>query len=133
MKEWLAKCVADHPLCKTDKECDGELPLLPTRALDLGVNPESKVVHLRQFNGERSLFAALSHCWGDFSAVSSLKTTRSTVDEHMEGIKIDSLTKTFQHAVVITRKLGIRYLWIDSLCIIQDESVRMPDLPVHLF
>lgn len=39
--------------------------------------------------------------------------------EHADGIKDDALPKTFQDAITVTRKLGIQYLWIDSLCILQ--------------
>ena len=53
----------------------------------------------------------------------------------IESINMTDIPKTFQDAVLITRKLGYRYLWIDSLCIIQDsasdwqiESVKMADI-----
>jgi hypothetical protein len=51
-----------------------------------------------------------------------IKTTKENVAERMELIEFGDLPKTFQDAVGITRKLGKRYLWIDSLCIIQDNS-----------
>jgi hypothetical protein len=53
-----------------------------------------------------------------------LKTTHTSLDAH-KGIPRNNLLKTFQDVVIITRKLSIRYLWIDSLCIIQqDQSDR---------
>jgi len=53
----------------------------------------------------------------------------------LEGIALSDLPATFLEAIKLTRRLGIRCLWIDSLCIIQDssedwdtESVRMFDI-----
>jgi hypothetical protein len=75
---------------------------------------------------------SLSHCWGKEQIIT---TTTNTLQDRKAGIKISELPKTFRHAIRITRGLGIRYLWIDSLCIIQDdkkdweiESAKMADV-----
>jgi hypothetical protein len=39
----------------------------------------------------------------------------------LQGIPIDELSTNFRHAVEVTRALGYQYLWIDSLCIVQDD------------
>jgi hypothetical protein len=49
-------------------------------------------------------------------------TTKSTYEAQQQGIKLTSLSKTFQEAVKIPQTLRLRYLWIDSLCIIQDDD-----------
>ena len=49
-------------------------------------------------------------------------TTSSTLSERVVGIDHHMLPKTFQDAITITRKLGYRYIWIDSLCIVQDSQ-----------
>jgi hypothetical protein len=48
--------------------------------------------------------------------------TRESAEDLKEGIAISFLPKTFQDAIKITRRLGIRYLWIDCLCIVQDDA-----------
>jgi hypothetical protein len=60
----------------------------------------------------------LSHCWG---SVRTLKTTKATLKLREQKISFEDLPLSFQDAVTITRKLGYRYIWIDSLCIIQDS------------
>ena len=88
------------------------------------------LVETRQFAaGQIYQYASLSHCWGKTHVV---QTTKKTLSKSMKGIKWDSLPRTYQDAIIICRALGIRYLWIDSLCIVQDdihdwnkESVRM--------
>jgi hypothetical protein len=50
-----------------------------------------------------------------------LMTTRRTLKQHLQCLNIKDLPLMFQDAVAVTRLLGIRYLWIDALCIIQDD------------
>jgi len=59
--------------------------------------------------------------WLLISGVSQ-KTTKETVGKFEQSIPFEDLPRTFREAVIITRKLNVRYLWIDSLCIIQDDS-----------
>ncbi|KAH8723060.1 heterokaryon incompatibility protein-domain-containing protein, partial [Phaeosphaeriaceae sp. PMI808] len=67
---------------------------------------------------ERSFYVTLSHRWG--KAIPS-KTTKANISLHKQGIHYSSLPNTFKDAIVATRKMGFRYLWIDALCIIQDD------------
>jgi hypothetical protein len=110
-KAWIRECTSNHPDCPFSKA------ELPTRVIDIGpgenVNPKLLVT-----NGEAAEYAALSYCWGGSSV---LTTTRATFNDRQAGITFSQLPKTIQDAVTITRRLGIRYLWVDSLCIIQDD------------
>jgi hypothetical protein len=72
----------------------------------------------------RTKYACLSHCWGKVLLITT-KTTN--LEEMMHGIAFESFPKTFQHAMTTTLKLGISYIWIDSLCIIQDDSIDWED------
>ncbi|KAH6706503.1 heterokaryon incompatibility protein-domain-containing protein [Leptodontidium sp. MPI-SDFR-AT-0119] len=65
-------------------------------------------------------YAALSHCWGS-SELMPIRTLKANVQNTPYDITYESLSKTFKDAVTITRKLGLRYVWIDSLCIVQDD------------
>jgi len=65
-------------------------------------------------------YTALSYCWG--AEPQPLVTTKLNVKMMSEGILTSSLAKTIQDAITVTRKLGIRYIWIDALCIIQDSQ-----------
>lgn len=61
----------------------------------------------------------MCHCWGNHDHI---RTIKYTIQKHQDGIAWGALSKTFQEAIAITRRLGYRYLWIDSLCIIQDDE-----------
>ena len=74
-------------------------------------------------------YIALSHCWGPSPVVKLLKDNLSS---RLDSICFNELPKTFQDAIIVTQRLGIKHIWIDSLCIIQDspedwelESARM--------
>lgn len=71
-------------------------------------------------NGQCGRWIALSHCWGD-AWNRPLQTTQANIWSHLEGIDLKRMPKTFQDAVVVAKAMGIRYLWIDSLCIVQDD------------
>ena len=63
----------------------------------------------------------LSHVWGGINI--TCKTTSTNISQYYDvGIQFDTLLRTFQDAVQITAAVGFRYLWIDSLCIIQDDE-----------
>ncbi|QIW95657.1 hypothetical protein AMS68_001175 [Peltaster fructicola] len=63
-------------------------------------------------------YAALSYCWGTNE---NLKMTRSNIRAFEQGIDPRQLPRTISHAVETSTRLGIRYLWVDALCIIQDD------------
>ncbi|KAF5253701.1 hypothetical protein FANTH_1393 [Fusarium anthophilum] len=92
---------------------------------------------LREDLGQKLRYACLSHCWGKISIV---KTTNQTIASFKTEVPLDQLPKTFRDAVDICRSLGITYLWIDSLCIIQDspedwkeQAAQMADVYQHSF
>ncbi|KAK4496155.1 hypothetical protein PRZ48_012134 [Zasmidium cellare] len=74
---------------------------------------------LRAGNDEVARYIALSHCWGGHVPV---QTTKDTLQNHFEAVNLDSSSQTFLDAAQVCRDLGIRYLWIDSLCIVQDDE-----------
>lgn len=67
------------------------------------------------------LYTTLSHHWGTEPSVQPPQTKTSNYDKYCDRIAYNSLSLSFQDAIRITRDLGIHYLWIDSLCILQDS------------
>jgi len=113
-KLWLSDCVASHPNCP-----QSPTSRLPSRILDLGLSTGTSDLRLRANVKGHGRYATLSHCWGKSQP---LQLTQATNDEFQHQITYESLPKTFQDAVTTTRLLGLRYLWIDSLCIMQDSK-----------
>ncbi|CZR60751.1 uncharacterized protein PAC_10647 [Phialocephala subalpina] len=112
LERWMEDCGKKH-------KCPPPLvnPNLPTRVLD--VIASDRTVALLETRGQRGRYIALSHSWGTSPRAMA---TKATVEDLEDGIAISFLPKTFQDAIQITKRLGIRYLWIDCLCIIQDDK-----------
>jgi hypothetical protein len=105
----LDRCIQSHV------ECRQESVSLPKRVLN--ITPGSICLFEPEFDLKEP-YVALSHCWG---GLQPLQTTKSSINERKDGIKWDSLPAVFQDAVTVTRRLRLDYLWIDSLCIVQDD------------
>jgi hypothetical protein len=71
--------------------------------------------------GSDRAYTALSHCWGPATASHSAKTRKATESSHRLGMSMHDLPLTFRDAIIVTRALNVRYIWIDSLCIVQDD------------
>jgi Heterokaryon incompatibility protein (HET) len=138
LKKWFH---AEHPLHIHDLGVqtggtDARLSdsLLPSRVLDVGDSNHLYAESLRlletkgltvanldegQAATPKVRYVALSYRLGISSKM--FKTIKASLKRHYEGILLEELPKTLQDAVIVTRHLGIQYLWIDALCIVQDE------------
>jgi hypothetical protein len=125
--KWVKDCSQHHEICQSSIDVER---VLPSRLVDIGLSEESivRVCNTATFpNSTR--YMTLSHCWGK-KQIATLSLNNFATFE--AGITISTLPQTFQDAIRISRFLGTRYIWIDSLCIIQDskedwqkESLRM--------
>lgn len=125
IRTWFNECRVNHTRCSTtisDYPIDEKFTKLPTRVIDVSPDEDLDHVILIESHGRHGHYAALSHCWGPPSK-RPLQTTKETLSQHERGIEIKKLPKTFRDAVV-TREIGIRYLWIDSLCIVQQDKAE---------
>ncbi|PMD43096.1 HET-domain-containing protein, partial [Hyaloscypha variabilis F] len=112
-RKWVSDCSQNHAVC-----CVGNT-VLPRRVVDIGHMGEHKFSpRLIESDNHVGEYSALSHCWGSSDL---LKTTTGTLADRKLSIPWDSLSKTFRDAIIVTHELGLRYIWIDSLCIIQDK------------
>jgi len=95
---------------------------LPLRVIDVGAPEMATATYQDLFlsigTNRVGRYVTLSYKWGD---TLTLTTTSSSFESRKAGIPFDSLPQTFQDAINVTRKLGIQYLWIDALCILQDS------------
>jgi len=123
-------------MCKSRLPTDGvQNPWSPTRLIDLS-DPNGVAV-LLETKDEAPVgpYITLSHCWGE---VEVPKTTRAILEEFKA--RLPKLSKTFDDALFVARRLSIKYIWIDSLCIVQDdledwtaESSRMDQVYQNAF
>ena len=111
-KRWLETCVENHKTCHSLDNMHTPTRLLHLSGKELRLSLASERV-------ERVDYATLSHCWGSLP-FQTLK--KSNLNDFRQSIPPEALPKTFQDAIHTARCLGLEYLWIDSLCIIQDDD-----------
>ena len=95
-----------------------KLPQLPRRILDIRDFGEKKKLRLLEGSDIKGTYACLSYCWGPRN---SCVTTITTIEQYLVDIPWDSLPQTYKDAVFVASTLKVPYLWIDALCIIQDD------------
>jgi len=111
VRTWIQKCCHRHPNCSRPTSTK-----LPTRVICVGEYGNPANPFLQETNGEEGVYVALSHRWGsDLSCT----TTLNNLENHKRGIALHTLPATFRDAVVLCPKVGIKFLWIDAICIIQ--------------
>lgn len=142
MKLWIENCRKNHVKCS-----ENLARFLPTRLLDIRAfehqgSQDLKLVCLSPSDygsGQKDVpsYVTLSHCWGP-PEKRPVTTTKANLQERMTRIRYDELPNTFRDAARITRELdpSLRYLWIDSLCIVQDDTedwAREASLMAHVY
>ncbi|KAF2493778.1 HET-domain-containing protein [Lophium mytilinum] len=119
---WIQTCNTTHEDCQATTRALESVPdrFRPTRLLDLGTHStaQPRLIEVLQLETKPE-YITLSHCWGDYMPP---RLTTGNLDQFRQGIDPVNLPPTFKDAIDITRRLSVRYLWIDSLCIIQDSE-----------
>lgn len=114
---FVDKCAKSHDRKRDHYEHDWNSARRPTRLLHI-INPE--ILRLDVASGANPKYAALSYRWGPPPFPHS--TTGANLAERIVGFPIADLPRTIKCAIEVLRKLGLEYLWVDSLCIIQDDE-----------
>lgn len=109
----IDQCISTHEICG-----EGKHHRLPKRIVSIGLKP-SHSIKLIEGSQIRARYACLSHCWGN---TRTIETTNENIAQHNKNIAWSSLPRTYRDAITFCRGLKIKYLWIDSLCIIQNDK-----------
>ncbi|KAH7384363.1 heterokaryon incompatibility protein-domain-containing protein [Phaeosphaeria sp. MPI-PUGE-AT-0046c] len=117
-RKWLQNCNSSHPECHGWKK----QRTLPTRLVRVGKIKDSQKIMANICHGRdlpaTTTYLSLSHCWG---RVSFLTTTSKNISQFELQLPVELLSKTIQDALLVTLEMGFTYIWIDSLCIVQDS------------
>lgn len=139
LKLWLEDCDTTHADCRPKLRTmsrKSTIQNLPTRLIDVGSldNPRLRLVATQEGSITSHQYIALSHPWGDIEKFPPFSTWRRDgsglghdINTFRRAIQYDELPATFKDAVDCTRALGIQYLWIDSICIIQGKDGDFKD------
>jgi hypothetical protein len=123
IKSWLQDCFATHSECHQSHgnlQTSGKLAIGPRRLLHLSGNTSHPQVRLQENSSSTLLqYVALSYCWGGDQVV---KLKDHLVQAWMKDIPYTQFPQTIKDAIQVTMDMGLQYLWIDALCIIQDSD-----------
>lgn len=118
IRTWLQGC-GNHEDCMAAIQIlpNGVSAPGPSRLLYLDPSAAATKVKIVETNGSEK-YTALSYCWGKDS---SMQLLRRNIDAWKEQLPFNDLPQTIQDAIVTTRRLGLEYLWVDRICIVQDD------------
>jgi hypothetical protein len=116
--KWLRNCLNDHDCCFPKSQSHSALPL---RVLDIGAEDNCGML-LSEGKGRLGSYATISYCWGQSTQLPRHCTTIDNIEDRKQRINPSILPQTFTDAISVCRRLGIRFLWVDSMCIIQEND-----------
>ncbi|CAH0000178.1 unnamed protein product [Clonostachys byssicola] len=122
LNAWIDLCNKTHDCSLDTANGTAAGRHMPTRLIFVGDDCTSTIRLVDSIELSNDNYVALSHRWGDVSNQKMVRTTVSNIDDFKREIRFESLPKTFQDAVKLTRVIGVPFLWIDSLCIIQGDE-----------
>ncbi|KAH7080016.1 hypothetical protein BKA63DRAFT_233164 [Paraphoma chrysanthemicola] len=121
-KLWLDQCSQSHSAC--GHTVLSHASRLPTRLLDLQPNGDQgssvRVVESASIEpGTKPVdYIALSHAWSSSDA----KLTTDTLHDRSADLPLAQISRTLAAAITAAQDLGYRYIWTDSLCVVQDDQ-----------
>ncbi|KAK7184485.1 hypothetical protein PSPO01_09519 [Paraphaeosphaeria sporulosa] len=117
---WRDSCIKDHnDSCPTFSAA-----FVPKRLIEVLDSDGSDCLHLCETQHlAHSPYIPLSYCWGKDQTITS---TKATISEWLRSIPYHRLPRTIQDAITVCRNLKVRFLWVDALCIIQDDDRDRP-------
>ncbi|KAI0326975.1 HET-domain-containing protein [Cubamyces sp. BRFM 1775] len=135
-RAWVTGCTREHKACQEFYDWAKPEASLPTRLIDCSDPRRPRLVETKDWDPQ-TRYIALSYAWGGNQAN---HTTKKNISSYLKAIPVSRLPKTIVDAIQVTHMLGVRYLWVDSLCIIQDsyedkkrELTKMRDVYLHAF
>ncbi|KAI1188897.1 heterokaryon incompatibility protein-domain-containing protein [Nemania serpens] len=119
IRGWARACESHHTQC-------GNLNWSrknPTRLIQILSDTHIRIVDARDVDFVP--YVALSYCWGSTSSnswMADTRTVKANISERKNPFPLTDLRTSIQHAIVLVRRVGLRFLWVDSVCIVQDSA-----------
>lgn len=122
-KDRINECLLNHSLCHSLRMSSAPGSYVPSRLLYIPPEPiDGLVLRLKEDVPSGAKYVALSHCWGSRDKWPCCLTTNANYESQLSHIPWETLPQTFRDTAIFARRLGLEYVWIDSLCIIQGDE-----------
>ncbi|CAG7562545.1 unnamed protein product [Fusarium equiseti] len=113
-RTFLERCIKSHKACKFEGRYE-----MPTRVIDIDNEGDPPRLVITGPDMKEN-YVALSYCWGP--ATDTFTLNCHTMKEMLDGIDGSRLVAAHRDTIALSRQLGIRYIWIDALCIVQGDK-----------
>jgi hypothetical protein len=131
LKGMISVCLEHHEECASPRKGQ-DRSVIPKRLIHVGgTNPPQAARLIKPADpedlaapadsGKFSGYATLSYCWGSNPDASCLMYQDN---EEAFMRRLPTLPKTTEEAIFICRRIGVQYLWVDALCIMQKRDDR---------
>jgi hypothetical protein len=113
IREWYDDCLNKHVECRKSFP---KTQFVPSRLIEiLGSEESGLTIRLRERGSlpPQLEYSTLSHRWG---AKMPYRLVLDLCDSSLQNIPLSKLSKVFVDSVIVTAQIGLRYIWIDSLC-----------------
>ena len=124
LRTWLSKCESDHAMCWWT----GPKASLRLRLFDV----KFRCVRRFQISSDNTVrYVALSYVWGSQAQRLTLSRANCNALSQKGAINLDEISRTIPDAAAVVEMLGERSLWVDALCILQDDEEDLAEqIPV---
>ncbi|KAG4259291.1 hypothetical protein FPRO03_12967 [Fusarium proliferatum] len=126
IKEQFDRCRRHHTKCRKRARENQQNLAMPKRLLDVGQLGDPVIGLLEVSDDARVSFAIGSYVWGNGlkkDVIQQAQTTKENIGYRMASrIEVTGLPKSIQDLIEVTRQIGLRYLWLDAFCIVQDDT-----------
>ncbi|ETS84621.1 hypothetical protein PFICI_02646 [Pestalotiopsis fici W106-1] len=117
LKHWLRNCDENHTCIPLN-----DVHYMPTRVIDVFADSKDKLRLVETCDEIKGRYVAVSHCWGNIPDSKKFCLLNENIEALKENIDYAQLPQTFRDVVDVSRRLEVRYLWLDSICIIQNNN-----------
>ena len=118
IEKWIKTCFENHPQCRQASQADHP-GSCPSRLIDVTSPGRPKLVLKDDIPVSSMVYVTISHRWGDSRMPNLL---RENIEAMKYEIVMESLPPVFRDAIQFCSRLRVKYLWIDALCLIQDDE-----------
>ncbi|KAJ5918102.1 HET domain protein [Penicillium verhagenii] len=119
IRGWIASCSRNHSSCHLDEDA-----LLPRFSIEIhsnaGTKPSLRLFENDKLSNKKALYIALSYIWG--IRPQPVQLMKENIQKLKDSIDYDELPKTIQDVIRVAQGLGVQYVWVDALCIVQDDG-----------
>lgn len=120
INEWIVSCCRNHSFCHP-----GEDALLPRFVIEIHGSdrkkPSLQLFENDTLQNKKGRYIALSYVWG--IRPQPVQLMKGNLEQLKESIDYDCVPGTIQDAIRVAQRLGVKYVWVDALCIVQDDDI----------